>query len=157
MMSVKKLPILLVLASLFALAQCNVIAARQNLKNCKFSLEDVSLENMSFSGIDLGIVIGVENVNPAAVIVDRMDATIFLDGQEVGKGQNSSRVEIPAGEKKEVSFKLHSGYGQVGTALLSNLKGSGEIPYKLVGTAYLDVPLVGQMQFPFVVEDTLKR
>lgn len=151
-----KILIITALAALL-LAQCNLAAARENLKNCKYSLEDVHIKGMSFTGMDLGLVVGVENTNQSEVIVDRMDVDIFLDQKNIGKANNSERIAIKAGEKKAVEFKLKSSFAQMGTALISNLKGSGEIPYKLQGTAYVQIPLVGEVAFPFAVEDVLKK
>lgn len=143
---------------LLFVTQCAIIDARRNLKNCNFSLEDVAIKNMSLSGVDLEFQIGIDNPNPSAVVMDKLDMDIFLKDQNIGKGQNETRVEVPAGEKRTIKLGLKSSYAQLGTALMSSLRSDGPIPYKLQGTAHLQIPLVGgSVPFPFSVEDELQR
>ena len=136
---------------------CQLVQARENLKNCKFSLEDVGISSFSFTNMTLDFKVGIENSNASNVVVDRMDMDIILDGQDLGKGKTAERVEIPAGIKKSISVKLDTTMSQVGSSLLSALRSSGPIPYKINGTAYMAVPLVGEIPFPFTVEDKIEK
>lgn len=147
-----------ILAILFYFTiSCQFQQARENLKNCKFSLEDVGIKKISFSSVDLEILVGIKNPNDSEVVVDRMDMEIFLDGKHIGKGSNNSRVDIPSGSLKTIKLDLQTTLSQIGTTLLSTLKSSDAIPYKLNGTAYLKVPLVGEIPFDFTVEDKIEK
>lgn len=147
-----------ILLSAILISQCAILDARRNLKNCNFSLEDVSVQNMSLAGVELILAIGIDNPNSSAVIMDKLDMDVFLNNQNVGKGHHAQKVEIPSGTKKNVNLQLKASYAQMGTALMGALRGNGPIPYKLVGTAHLQIPLVGgSLPFPFTVEDQLER
>jgi len=79
------------------------IAARENLKKCKYELEAISLRGVHLDGlkvetVDLDVHLRVTNTTDQVVAFDRVDAEVTLDDTQIAEVVHTTFVRIAPGE-----------------------------------------------------------
>ncbi|MEQ8350970.1 MAG: LEA type 2 family protein [Leptospiraceae bacterium] len=158
-MNSRKTKILLsLLISMFvvsATTDCAFQRMRENLKNCEFDLDSVSIKSMSFTSVELAVDVGIENPNSEQVILDKLVFDLYGGDRKLGSGKHNETAVIPPSERKVVSIDFSASLSEVGMGLLQNLK-SGQATYRMEGTAYLKT-FLGEVPIPFSIEKDLSK
>lgn len=140
---------LLVFAAVVVLtASCGMQRKRDNLKNCKFTFEDVAFETLGFTEIKFRLKLGVENPNEEEVVLDRMDFEVLAEQKEIARGQQKDGTVIGAGEKKPVEISFVTSPMKLGAGLLATVTTLGKADWRVKGTAYVDF-LLKEVPIPF--------
>lgn len=102
--------------SIFAFASgCSTvdqnINARKNLAKCKFDLEKLALNRVNFTGIepknaDFDIYLKITNPNNDDVVLDRIDADIFLDQTKTTTINHKKFLRIKGGTSETEKLEL---------------------------------------------------
>ncbi len=150
---------LLVLGVAVLTATCGMQRKRDNLKNCKFTFEDVTFETLGLTEIKFRLKMGLENPNDEEVVLDRMDFEVLAQNREIAKGQQKDGTVIGPNEKKPVEISFTTSPMKLGAGLLSTITTLGKADWRVKGTAYVDfllkevavpfdLPLAGKKQEP---------
>ncbi|MCB1168964.1 MAG: LEA type 2 family protein [Leptospiraceae bacterium] len=145
-----------VIISLFvvtATTDCAMQRMRENLKNCEFDLDSVSVKKISFTSVELALDVGIKNPNSEQVILDELVFDLYGNDRKLGSGKHGETAIIPASERKVVTIDFQASLSEIGLGLLSTLK-SGQATYRMDGTAYLDT-FLGKVPIPFSIEKDL--
>lgn len=140
--------LLLALAVLVLTAECGMQRRRDNIKNCKFTFEDVTFESVGLTEIKFRLKLGIENPNEEEVVLDRMDFEVLAENKEIARGQQQSNMTIAPSEKKPVEISFVTSPMKLGAGLLSTVTTLGKADWRVRGIAYVDF-LVNEFQVPF--------
>ena len=66
------LSIFIALGMVTVTTDCAFQRMRENLKNCEFDLDSVSIKSLSFTSIELALDVGIKNPNAEQVILDKL-------------------------------------------------------------------------------------
>jgi LEA14-like dessication related protein len=150
---------LLVLGVGVLVAACGMQRKRDNLKNCKFTFEDVTFETIGLTEIKFRLKMGLENPNEEEVVLDRMDFEVVAENREIARGQQKDGTAIGPGEKKPVEISFVTSPMKLGAGLLSTVTTLGKADWRVKGIAYVDfvlkevavpfdLPLAGKKEEP---------
>lgn len=121
---------------------------RQAMQDVQLSLSDVQIKNIGLSSATLEVYVNMYNPNNGiTATLDRMDYSVYANGNNLGNGQITQRVDIPPQGTKTVSSAFQVSYAGTLRAVWSALTGGGNIKWNLKGTAYFDTPL-GTLNIP---------
>ncbi len=144
----KKLSLLVILALL--LSSCTPVASRLLVKNCRFSLAEVVLEDAGLTSLTLRLGIEVENPNMIEVILDRLAFDFYINNSKVFKGVIKERTVIPPGEARIVHTTVKLSILRLGISIYRAIKRE-EAEYLLKGKAYFDTKY-GLIAIPVSIE-----
>ena len=131
--------ILIIVGVIFVVIQ---LLQREAMQNVQFSLSDVQIRNIGFTSATLEIYLNMYNPNSGiTATLDRMDYSVYANGNYLGNGQITQRVDIPPQGTKTVSSMFQVSYAGTLGAVWSALTQGGQIKWNLRGTAYFDTPL----------------
>lgn len=137
------------------ISSCQAKSIRENLKNCKYEIKSVKIENITFPAIELDAVLSIYNPNKTEVAVDRMDVDFYLEKKFVGSAKNSQSIIIQPYFIEQIHLQINTTFSEVGFLLLATLKSQGPIYYEIKGIVYFNVPLIGELPVPIYVEDKI--
>jgi len=123
------------------------IEQRKALENVEISFDGVNVKDIGFSGATLDLVFRMYNPNDITATLDRADYDLYLNGNYLGMGQISKRVDITAFTSRTVPTEFDLSFGGVAQSLISALI-EGETTWRVSGTAYYDT-LLGTINVPF--------
>ncbi|MBU45629.1 MAG: hypothetical protein CMN76_20645 [Spirochaetaceae bacterium] len=129
---------------------CAFQRMRENLKNCEFDLDSVSVKSLSFTSVELAVDVGIKNPNAEQVILDKLVFDLYSSDRKLGSGKHNETAVIPPSERKVVTIDFKTSLSEIGMGLLSTLK-SGQATYRMEGTAYLST-FLGEVPVPFSIE-----
>ncbi|HBS05105.1 MAG TPA: hypothetical protein DEA96_09080 [Leptospiraceae bacterium] len=147
------LSILLAVGMVSVTTDCAFQRMRENLKNCEFDLDSVSVKSLSFTKIELALDVGIKNPNAEQVILDKLVFDLYGSDRKLGSGKHNETAVIPPSERKVVTIDFSTSLSEVGMGLLQNLR-SGQAKYRMEGTAYLKT-FFGELPVPFSIEKDL--
>jgi len=102
------------------------------------------------SYVDLFIRLSIYNPNDyVTATLDRMDYTIYANEIAIGSGCFSGRTDIPPGGARMVSTTYRADLRTAPAMIISAIV-SGDITWKVGGTAYIDTPF-GTLITPFEI------
>jgi LEA14-like dessication related protein len=81
------------------LGGCSVLGSLANkagFSNPTVEVTGVQLQELSFSGLVLGIYFQANNPNPIGLTVETLTYEVFLDGNRMGSGENHRPISLPA-------------------------------------------------------------
>lgn len=140
--------LLLALGVVVLTASCGMQRKRDNLKNCKFTFEDVTFETLGLTEIKFRLKLGLENPNEEEVVLDRMDFEVLAEKREIAKGQQKDGTVIGPKEKKPIEIAFATSPMKLGAGLLTTITTLGKADWRVKGTAYVDI-LLTEMSVPF--------
>jgi LEA14-like dessication related protein len=143
--------------ALVALTGCNTVRQVLNINNPTYRLRDfrprvsVALP-FSASTIDFDFVLEIDNPNPVALNLDRVDFDMFVNGTNVARGLTSDRVRIPPNGVGDVRIRTRVNYDNLKTLFreVADVIQGHRANYELRGRAYFDTP-IGRMDFPLTI------
>lgn len=126
----------------------NELLQREAMQNVELSFSDVQIRNIGFTSATLEIYLNMYNPNSGiTATLDRMDYSVSANGNFLGNGQITQRVDITPRATKTVSSTFQVSYAGTLGAVWSALKNGGNIKWNLKGTAYFDTPF-GTLDIP---------
>ncbi len=121
---------------------------REAMQNVQILSFDVQSVRIGLTSATLDIYITMYNPNRrTTATLDRLDYSIFANGNYLANGYISQRVDIPPLSTKTVSTPLQVSYTGALSTAWSALMSGGKINWNLRGTAYFDT-LFGTMNVP---------
>ncbi len=109
---------------------------------------DVSLENLTLSGLELMVELDLTNPNDFALPLTQMDWSLDLSGSPLADGVARVRgEEVPALGRARVDVPVKVSFGRVADTALTVLQ-KRRINYRIYGDLGFDTPL-GMLAFPF--------
>ncbi len=116
----------------------------------KVELQDVRITNLSFSNLDLDVVLEVENPNNIDFDVKNLKYTLDINSKTVTTGSYKEKVLVKSKTKTLVSLPLKLAYKDILDSAVLFIKKEG-MPYKIQGSAE-----IGPFTIPFNDTGTLK-
>jgi LEA14-like dessication related protein len=124
------------------------------VKMPKISLNDIRVNKLSFSGIDLGVVINIDNPNLLGFTLQEFDYNLTLAGKKVADGKNTNAITIPKKGIGTLDVPITLSFGSLGSVITKAIR-QGEIDYVLEGNAALKTDF-GQGKLPFSTKGVTK-
>ena len=118
-----------------------------SVKMPKISLKNIQVKKLSFSGIDLGVVVNINNPNILGFTLQEFDYNLTLAGKKVAAGQNKNAVIIPQKGVGTLNIPMKLNFSSLGSVITKAIR-QGEIGYVLEGNAALKTDF-GQGRLPF--------
>lgn len=116
----------------------------------KVMLEDVLIKSMGLKGLNLEIVLGVQNPNSIDFDVKNLVYSLDINDKEVTSGKMSESVLVKAKKKTIVSVPLTLKFSDILSSALMFLKQEG-MPYRVKGSVE-----IGPFTIPFDDTGNLK-
>ncbi|MCK5739012.1 LEA type 2 family protein [bacterium] len=120
----------------------------------KISLKDIRVNKLSFSGIDLGVVVNIDNPNILGFTLQEFDYNLTLAGKKVANGQNKNAITIPKKGIGTLNVPIKLNFSSLGSVITKAIR-QGEIDYVLKGNAALKTEF-GQGRLPFNTKGVTK-
>ncbi|MET0009967.1 MAG: LEA type 2 family protein [Candidatus Thiodiazotropha sp. 6PLUC4] len=113
-------------------------------------VSDVDVERLTLQKAELMVELEVANPNRFAVILDKLDYQLKLNGIDVGGGVLSQSMKIDQRGKGRIKIPLSLDLMQAGRGLYGAFIGGSGLSYELGGSldASGDTPLLGEFQIP---------
>ncbi|MET0046043.1 MAG: LEA type 2 family protein [Candidatus Thiodiazotropha sp. 6PLUC3] len=113
-------------------------------------VSDVDVERLTLQKAELMVELEVANPNRFAVILDKLDYQLKLNGIDVGGGVLSQSMKIDQRGKGRIKIPLSLDLMQAGRGLYGAVMGGSGLSYELGGSldASGDTPLLGEFQIP---------
>ena len=73
----------------------------------------VSLDRVIGSEAHFGVAVSISNPDERDIVIDALDATLSIEGQEVAKGELKAPVHVPAHGSANAEFSARTGMDQV--------------------------------------------
>ncbi len=139
-----------VAAACCAFTACGPVAKRKALKDCKFDLRDVEVQDISLTDVTLKADVAVLNPNATEVIVDRFSYKLWSDKNLLADGWHNEKDTIAPGQEKVLSVSMNSPLKNLGKGVLNQLRNRGGVTYTLQATVYLKT-FIGDLEVPVTV------
>ena len=123
------------------------INQRKSLENVQITLQEVQIQDISFSGASLRLILNMYNPNDITTTLDRADYEFWLNQNSLGKGKIEKRVDIPPLESRTLDTDFFLSFEGVGQSVISALT-KNEITWKITGIAYYET-ILGPIEIPF--------
>jgi len=133
-------PIIMILLS------CSFIKERVAIKECKFSLTDVTPYDFSFNDLKIDFTIKGQNPNKIDAKLDKLSYTFLINSKQLFSGTTGKGITIPSGKSTDFKTTISLDYNKVGDALVSAIK-LGNVTYTIQATAYIST-LIGEISYP---------
>ncbi len=141
----KKLPYALFL---FCLVSCSNF--KKIIESPKVKLENVSINNLALSGVNLDIILEVINPNNIDFDVKNLTYSLDVNDKLVTSGKLKEKILVKAKERTLVTVPLTLQYSDILSSALMFLKKEG-MPYRVKGSAE-----IGPFTIPFDDTGNLK-
>jgi LEA14-like dessication related protein len=102
----------------------------------KVELVGVRVQSVAAGDLRLAVKLDVDNPNPFALDIARIDAEINVNGTQLAAATLPAPVSIAAAATTAVDLELRSRLDQL-ARVLERADGSGRMPYAVTGTAVL--------------------
>ncbi len=138
--------------AIIALVSCSGIRERLAIKECTFSLNDVTPYDFSFSNLKIDFDIGVKNPNNVDAMLDKFAYTFYVNNTDVFSGTTGKGIKIPAGKSTQFATTIVLEYSKIGEALLEALR-LNRADYKIEARAYVNT-ILGEISYPVKISLT---
>ncbi|MEQ9310291.1 MAG: LEA type 2 family protein [Balneolaceae bacterium] len=105
------------------------------VKAPSFSLSSFSVKNLSFTKADVELEINIGNPNTFALILDKLDYNIQLNGFDTINGGTTSSLSIAENEIRSLKIPASFNFLELGSAAYSTIVGGEPFQYSLTGSA----------------------
>ncbi|MBC7429132.1 MAG: LEA type 2 family protein [Bacteriovorax sp.] len=116
----------------------------------KVKLDNVNIVKMAMTGVDLEIVLGVQNPNNIDLDVKNLTYTLAVKDKEITSGKLKEKVVVKGKQKTVVSLPLTIKYSDLLSSAVMFLKQEG-MPYRVKGSVE-----IGPFTIPFDDNGNLK-
>jgi LEA14-like dessication related protein len=124
------------------------------LEKPTFSLKEIQIKRFSLQEIDLLLGIEVQNPNSFGLKLRALEYTVYLSGQEVGKGRLEQEINIVKSASTLVPVPLQANLKNLGDPLAFILAGK-DLGYKIEGVAIIKASM-GSTTLPFSKSGEIK-
>ena len=100
------------------------------------SVQNVSLERLTWQGGEANFTISVTNPNPYPLPLSGFDYALMLNGVEVANGDQEQQMMISARQSRQVNVPLKLSFVNI-ASVLPGLIRQGTIQYQLAGSVHL--------------------
>lgn len=121
-------------------------AQRQAIQQARFHLKSISVGGLDLSGANLLLTLELENPTTTAIVLDRLDYTLFVNDRRIVAGFTDRRATVPPGEVRPVTFDTYVRYADLGEQARTVLR-QGLSSWRLEGVGHFDTP-VGTVDYP---------
>jgi len=135
---------------LFLLSSCLSLF----LEKPTFTLKEIEIKRISFQEIDFLFGIEVQNPNQFDLKLRALEYTVYLSGQEVGKGRLEKEIKIVKAASTLVPVPLQTNLRNLGNPLALILAGK-DLQYKIEGAAIIKASM-GSTTIPFSKSGEIK-
>jgi LEA14-like dessication related protein len=125
---------------------CSFIKERVAIRECKFSLIDVTPYDFSFTDFKIDFNIRSQNPNKIDAKLDKFSYDFFINSKELFSGTTGKGITIPGGKSTDFTTTISLDYNKVGDALVSAIK-LGNVSYTIRATAYVST-VIGEISYP---------
>lgn len=151
-----KLFLFLLLSVVFTCSCSSVKNIQEQMVNCKYSLAEVTTEDVSLTNLTLSVgVLVTNNSKTTPAKVNRFQGKLYLNGNDLADiNFGAIQVEPMSSEvgKAQVVVPFEKIGKNVAGLVATN---SIAVKYKVAGNIYFDTP-IGQLPFPVAIEQQLK-
>jgi LEA14-like dessication related protein len=111
----------------------------------------IDVERMSLQAVDLMLELEVANPNRFALMLQRLNYQLKLNGMDVGQGAAAQAMRVDKQGKGKIRLPLSLDLQKVGSGLYSTLAAGKGLSYELNGMldATGDTPVIGDIKIPF--------
>ncbi|MEB3197272.1 MAG: LEA type 2 family protein [Candidatus Sericytochromatia bacterium] len=141
---------LLALACLPMLTGCAVYQAyvqRRAIEQATFSLVNAQIVGLDLAGAEFAVTLRVHNPGDHAVVLDRLDYSLYANDLKMLQGSTSQTIEVPPGQDRPVFVRVGLAYADMAAPLRQWLLLRKTISWKLEGLAHFETPL-GVVDYP---------
>ena len=124
------------------------------LEKPTFTLKEIEIKRISFQEIDFLLGIEVQNPNSFDLKLRALEYTVYLSGQEVGKGRLEKEISIVKSASTFVPVPLQTNLKNLGNPLAFILAGK-DLVYKIEGVAIIKASM-GSTTVPFSKSGEIK-
>jgi len=124
------------------------------LEKPTFTLKEIEIKRISFQEIDFLFGIEVQNPNQFDLKLRALEYTVYLSGQEVGKGRLEKEIKIVKAASTLVPVPLQTNLRSLGNPLALILAGK-DLQYKIEGAAIIKASM-GSATIPFSKSGEIK-
>jgi LEA14-like dessication related protein len=128
------------------------------LKIPDISLNRLDIQRLTLQKADLILEFEVVNPNRFALMLDRLDYQLKLNGIDVGNGALSQSLKVEQGGQGRIRLPLTLNFMQAGRGLYTALLGDSGISYELNGAldASGEIPLLDGFRMPLAKQGKVK-
>jgi len=121
------------------------------LKLPKVSVEKLKLNNLSFSGADLNLKIGVANPNAISFVLKNMDYQFDVNDRQWLDASATRSMNLAAKGESMMEIPISLNFVQMGQSVLQLLRNDEPLSYQFRGKLDLSssLPLIGEVSLPF--------
>ncbi|MEO0226110.1 MAG: LEA type 2 family protein [candidate division WOR-3 bacterium] len=131
---------------LLLITGCSFLKERIAIKECTFKLKQVRPYDFTLTDLKLDLTVNIQNPNKIDAVLDRLDYSLSIAGENVFTGVMGQRQRIPAGKSKDILTTVVLNYQSVSMAIIKAIK-EGNPTYSINGRAYIDTP-GGSINYP---------
>lgn len=140
------LALLLTVPSVTGCSAYQAYAQRQAIQQAQFNLKAVTLTGLDLAGANFDVVLELHNPSDTAIVLDRLDYTLFVNEARLVGGYTQAQLTVPPKDVRPIRFNTHVRYADVGTQLRGILT-AGVRSYRLDGIGHFDTPF-GTVDYP---------
>ncbi len=128
---------------------CTFLKERLAVKECTFKMKQVRPYDFTLTDLKLDVTIDISNPNKVDAVLDKLDYTLFVAGENVISGTTNQRIKVLAGKSKDFLTTIGINYQSVSSAIIKAIK-EGNPSYQIKGRAYIDTP-IGSINYPITI------
>ncbi|MFP4331377.1 MAG: LEA type 2 family protein [Spirochaetaceae bacterium] len=124
----------------------------------RVALGQLRLEAVDFAGASMLLMVVIENPNNFGGRIEELGFSFAVDGRPWGEGELSGGYEVPPTGRVEVELPVYVNFLAVGGSARRLLRGEGEFPYTLDGSAVIapQWELLDSRRFDFDLSGTAR-
>ncbi len=111
----------------------------------------IRIVRWNFSGADVQLLLELHNPNPFAFAIQHLRYGFQLNNLTPVSGELRDTLSVSRHHRQQVALPLHLDFRELGSAVLSFLRGHQSMEYRLTGEADIssEVPYLHQVHLPF--------
>lgn len=117
----------------------------------RFTLGDLRLEALDFSGASMLLLVEIENPNDFGGRIEELSFSFAVDGSRWAAGELSGGYEVAPRGVSEIEVPIYVSFLSLGASARRLIRGEGDFPYRLEGSALVapEWELLGSRRFAF--------
>jgi LEA14-like dessication related protein len=122
------------------------------------SLQNLKVQNLSFTGATLALQLLVDNPNNFSVALNTLDYGLKINGKQWASGHSQTLGNIKEKQKSVISLPVTVSLMDLGAGFSNLLKGGEELNYEIVGklSASTSNKLIGNFDMPLETNGRVK-
>ena len=124
------------------------------------SVQSVSVQDMSLTAVEIGMVFNLTNPNVFDIQLAELDYRLMVDNQAWASSQQKQQVTAKAGQNAQLVIPVKVRFKDIGMAFYRQLTSGGQpLDYRVVGESSIKAlhPLLGEVDVPLDVGGYLQK